>query len=243
MAKASAGTYKATLTMKSGGKPGPSTLKVAGSGLGRALAADDALLAAALTATTPPRHRTAPYRSASGTFGALLRRTDAGVPSTTRTSEVRRAHDARPPLSAFASQDARRGRSGDAGAGAVRGRCDRRRYRERQGRRCRRRRDPAASTAGLQPTIHWQEAQAHERDRIAFTPGGRVTVGFKPRSTDRWTVGGVRVAQPARRPARRQSACVQPDPAPESRCRVNRPSDRRADVDATADSTERGDAR
>jgi spore germination protein YaaH/flagellar hook assembly protein FlgD len=51
--------------------------------------------------------------------------------------------------------------------------------------------EPAASTVGLQPTIHWQEAQAHERERIAFTPGGRVTVGFRPRSTDRWTVGGV----------------------------------------------------
>jgi spore germination protein YaaH/flagellar hook assembly protein FlgD len=48
-----------------------------------------------------------------------------------------------------------------------------------------------ASVDGLQPTIHWQDAVAHEGDRIAFEPGGRVTVGFKPRATDRWIVGGV----------------------------------------------------
>ena len=50
---------------------------------------------------------------------------------------------------------------------------------------------PAASTTGIQPTIHWQDARAHEHDRIAFKPGGRVTVGFTPRSGDRWKVGGV----------------------------------------------------
>jgi spore germination protein YaaH/flagellar hook assembly protein FlgD len=51
---------------------------------------------------------------------------------------------------------------------------------------------PAASVEdGLQPTIHWEQARAHEHDRITFTAGGRVTVGFKPRTTDRWSVGGV----------------------------------------------------
>jgi spore germination protein YaaH/flagellar hook assembly protein FlgD len=50
----------------------------------------------------------------------------------------------------------------------------------------------AAPAAGLEPTIHWQQARAHEDDRIEFTPGRRVTVGFEPRATDRWTVGGVR---------------------------------------------------
>ena len=44
--------------------------------------------------------------------------------------------------------------------------------------------------AGLQPTIQYEEAQAHADDRIAFTPGGRVTVPFRPRATDRWKVGG-----------------------------------------------------
>ena len=32
---------------------------------------------------------------------------------------------------------------------------------------------------------------AHAADKIAFAPGGRVTVPFKPRKADRWAVGGV----------------------------------------------------
>ena len=47
------------------------------------------------------------------------------------------------------------------------------------------------ATADLQPTIQWEEAHAHEHDRITFKAGGRVTVPFRPRATDRWTVGGV----------------------------------------------------
>ena len=52
--------------------------------------------------------------------------------------------------------------------------------------------DPAAKTAaaGLSPTIHWEDVQKHEKDRITFTPGERATVGFKPRPGDRWKVGG-----------------------------------------------------
>jgi hypothetical protein len=55
-------------------------------------------------------------------------------------------------------------------------------------------RDPVASapSAGLEPTIHWQQARAHEDDAIAFTPGRRVSIGFTPRATDRWIVGGVK---------------------------------------------------
>ena len=45
---------------------------------------------------------------------------------------------------------------------------------------------------GVQPTIHWEEAQAHAHDRIAFKAGGRVTVPFRPRASDQWTVGGVK---------------------------------------------------
>ena len=58
----------------------------------------------------------------------------------------------------------------------------------------------AGAAAGLEPSIHWEQARAHENDRISFTPGARVTVGFTPRSTDRWTVGGV---APQRLPAGR----------------------------------------
>jgi spore germination protein YaaH/flagellar hook assembly protein FlgD len=49
----------------------------------------------------------------------------------------------------------------------------------------------AVDTAGLQPSIQYEEAEAHRNDTIAFTPGRRVAEGFSPRTTDRWTVGGV----------------------------------------------------
>ena len=45
--------------------------------------------------------------------------------------------------------------------------------------------DPQGS---VQPTIQYEEAVAHAGDRIPFTAGERVTVPFKPRGSDRWTV-------------------------------------------------------
>ena len=52
--------------------------------------------------------------------------------------------------------------------------------------------EPATSAAeqGEAPSVHYEEALAHAADRIEFEPGGRVTVGFRPRPGDRWTVGG-----------------------------------------------------
>ena len=44
---------------------------------------------------------------------------------------------------------------------------------------------------GAQPSIQYEEARAHANDRIDFVPGGRVTTGFTPRGSDRWTVGGL----------------------------------------------------
>lgn len=44
--------------------------------------------------------------------------------------------------------------------------------------------------AGLQPTIQYEEAVAHADDKIEFAPGGRVTVPFRPRASDRWKVDG-----------------------------------------------------
>jgi spore germination protein YaaH len=51
---------------------------------------------------------------------------------------------------------------------------------------------PAAEpdTAGLQPGIHWEEAQAHANDKLDLPAGDRVTVPFQPRGDDRWTVDG-----------------------------------------------------
>ena len=48
-----------------------------------------------------------------------------------------------------------------------------------------------ADAAGLQPSIQYEEAEAHRHDRIDFEPGGRITVGFTPNPHDRWLVGGV----------------------------------------------------
>ena len=49
---------------------------------------------------------------------------------------------------------------------------------------------PQADAAGLRPGIHWEEVQAHANDKIDFAPGARVSVPFRPRAADRWTVGG-----------------------------------------------------
>jgi len=56
--------------------------------------------------------------------------------------------------------------------------------------------------AGLVPTIHYEEAVAHASDRLVLAPGGRVTVPFRPRATDKWKVGG---EAPRELPAGRRS--------------------------------------
>ncbi len=69
---------------------------------------------------------------------------------------------------------------------------------------------PAAGAAGAaqqQPSIAYEQAMAHEHDPIVFKPGGRVTVGFKPRADDAWPVGGkAPVALPPGRATGRQMA-------------------------------------
>ncbi|HEX5012543.1 MAG TPA: glycosyl hydrolase family 18 protein [Candidatus Limnocylindrales bacterium] len=42
----------------------------------------------------------------------------------------------------------------------------------------------------LQPGVQYEEAMAHAGDRIEFAPGGRVTVGYRPRAGDSWDVAG-----------------------------------------------------
>ena len=69
----------------------------------------------------------------------------------------------------------------------------------------------ASGPGALQPTVQYQEAVAHAGDRIPFTAGGRVTVPFKPRSADRWAVGGVR---PRELPAGRLSGQAMRAPTP-----------------------------
>ncbi|HEY8636765.1 MAG TPA: glycosyl hydrolase family 18 protein [Candidatus Limnocylindrales bacterium] len=53
---------------------------------------------------------------------------------------------------------------------------------------------PTADTGApgaIQPTIQYDEAMAHAGDKIAFAPGDRVSVPFKPRAGDHWAVGGL----------------------------------------------------
>ncbi len=50
--------------------------------------------------------------------------------------------------------------------------------------------DAAIGSAGLQPSIQYEEAVRHAADKIAFTPGARVALGFAPRPGDHWSVGG-----------------------------------------------------
>ena len=46
----------------------------------------------------------------------------------------------------------------------------------------------APPAAPAEPSIIALDAMAHEHDKIAFTPGGRVTIPFRPRLDDGWTV-------------------------------------------------------
>ena len=55
-----------------------------------------------------------------------------------------------------------------------------------------------ANAAAAGPSIQYEEFLAHEHDRLTFEPGGRVDVGFSPRLSDGWHVGG---ARPQRLPA------------------------------------------
>ncbi len=47
---------------------------------------------------------------------------------------------------------------------------------------------PVPPDAPTEPSIMALDAMAHEHDKIAFTPGGRVTIPFRPRLDDGWTV-------------------------------------------------------
>ncbi len=49
---------------------------------------------------------------------------------------------------------------------------------------------PPDATPGITESIHYLDTLEHANDVIAFTPGGRVTEGFRPRPSDTWQVGG-----------------------------------------------------
>ncbi len=49
---------------------------------------------------------------------------------------------------------------------------------------------PQADPESVLPGVHYEDALAHAADDIEFEPGGRVTVGFRPRAGDAWKVDG-----------------------------------------------------
>jgi spore germination protein YaaH len=73
----------------------------------------------------------------------------------------------------------------------------------------------APETTELRPGIHYEDAFAHADDQIDFKPGGRVTVGFRPRADDTWEVGGrAPRALPAGSASGREMTPAAPGPAP-----------------------------
>ncbi len=69
-------------------------------------------------------------------------------------------------------------------------------------------------TGGLEPTIHYEEALRHAGDTTSFEAGGRVTVGFVPRASDRALIGGAAPrALPAGRLTGRELRRAAPTPA------------------------------
>ncbi len=69
----------------------------------------------------------------------------------------------------------------------------------------------SAATGAVRPSIQYEEALAHADDKTAFAPGDRVDVPFKPRTSDRWAVGG---ASPRALPAGRVSGRAMRDAVP-----------------------------
>ncbi|MFI5291547.1 MAG: hypothetical protein ACHQ02_01625, partial [Candidatus Limnocylindrales bacterium] len=50
--------------------------------------------------------------------------------------------------------------------------------------------ESARQPRATRTSVHYEDAQRHAGERIRFKPGGRVTVAFKPRPGDDWTVDG-----------------------------------------------------
>jgi spore germination protein YaaH/flagellar hook assembly protein FlgD len=71
--------------------------------------------------------------------------------------------------------------------------------------------DGDGDAAAGSPSVVYEESVAHAGDRIAFTAGDRVSVPFKPRASDGWTIDG---AHPVELPAGRASGRALRESAP-----------------------------
>ncbi len=80
--------------------------------------------------------------------------------------------------------------------------------------------DATDGSAGLAPSIQYEQAEQHAADRTAFPVGSRVAVPFEPRPGDAWPVGGSR---PSALPAGRlDGRVINAQGAPETRPRGSR---------------------
>ena len=170
------GLYRATVTLKSGGSAG--TLKISVQAIDAKGKLEQHLPAAAALVGPPNGvsrwsrgnrtgpHRTTPYYPHRDLRSMVRPWT---VPRVDRMSQPGQSSDA-PHLSADARarRAGRVGRPGHAAAPAEPG-----------------------PTAPSSPDDPLRGSPAHADDRIDFAPGGRVTVGFTPRASDHWKVGGV----------------------------------------------------
>ena len=106
------------------------------------------------------------------------------------------------------------------------------------------------SAGGLAPTVQYQDAMAHANDRIAFSPGGRVTVPFRPAAGRHLEGRRAHTTRAACRPAVRAGDPQRGDPGQDrrTRCRAlpggrpDRNAEHRTDGDARPDDSPDQDA-
>ena len=79
--------------------------------------------------------------------------------------------------------------------------------------------DPLADGTAL-PSVHYRHAEAHAADAIAFEPGDRVSVPFRPRSDDAWAVDG---RAPSALPAGGATGKQMRDGAPDTTALLDQP--------------------
>ena len=223
MTKISTYGYKATITLKTGGGAGTVTFKVVGRRHGRPAPEDqqglrDPLIARPVREALEGRrgrdrtrpHQTTPYRSPPGPSsrcGAVRDRATVEAPAAQmRAVSQPCSFVARPRRSSVLGRwlpcSALMLSAGLAPAGALAA-------------------TPGDDAADAPPDRPLRGAPGPRRDRIAFTPGGRVSVPFRPRAGDPWLVDG---ARPRALPAGRCRAgpCAMPRTARRSRLRRGR---------------------
>ena len=98
--------------------------------------------------------------------------------------------------------------------------------------------DPLADGAAL-PSVHYRHAEAHAADAIAFEPGDRVTVPFRPRADDAWAVDG---KPPSALPAGTATGAQMRDATPDTTAFLDQPVSPAVAGDLAATTGDPGDS-